>query len=199
MRTLCLLLLLGVCLFVAFRLAASSLVTVAPAAGMSAASSSAAVGVPASSSSFSLLGRPTVSASFIDRVLTAYHSPALGIGQALYADGVQSGIDPVFPLAFFLHESSFGTQGIARLTHSLGNIRCSSGYACLDGFRAYPSWTAGAADWFALMRSVYLPAGRSSVPTIISMYAPSSENDTSAYIAAVEQAVTVWRSGSVLV
>src|SRR6266516_4305998 len=71
----------------------------------------------------SVLGPPSVSATFINRVLAAYHSPAAGLGQALYDDGVNTGIDPVYVLAFFMHESSFGTTGEARKTLALGNER----------------------------------------------------------------------------
>src|SRR5438105_15059677 len=54
---------------------------------------------PASSSSqnepsSSVLGPPSISAAFIDRVLAAYHSPAAGLGQALYDAGVRTGIHP---------------------------------------------------------------------------------------------------------
>src|SRR5213082_3185726 len=70
---------------------------------------------------YSVLGPPTVSAAFINQVLAAAHSPAAGKGQALYSDGVRYGIDPVFALAFFLNESSFGTTGVARFSLSFGN------------------------------------------------------------------------------
>src|SRR5579875_545230 len=116
-----------------------------------------------SSSSWSLVGPPSVSASFMDRVLAAYHSPAVGLGDRLYVDGLRTGIDPVYALAFFFEESTFGTQGVARVTHSLGNIACSVGYVCVQGFRSYPSWQAGADDWFHLLVTVYLPAGCSTV------------------------------------
>src|SRR5205807_606523 len=69
---------------------------------------------------YRVLGKPTVDVTLINRVLLAYHSPAAGKGQALYDDGVKYGIDPVFALAFFLQESTFGTAGVARVTHSLG-------------------------------------------------------------------------------
>jgi hypothetical protein len=154
---------------------------------------------PAGAASWSLLGRPSVSATFMDEVLAAYHSPAVGLGQALYADGIQTDIDPAYALAFFWHESRFGTQGVARFTHSLGNIRCSAGYACLDGFRAYSTWAAGAADWFHLIASVYVPAGRTTVPAVVSLYAPPAENDTAAYVCAVESAVSTWRAGQLFV
>ena len=53
---------------------------------------------------YPVLGAPTVSAAFINRVLSAYGSPAVGTGQQLYDLGVESGIDPVYALAFFLQE-----------------------------------------------------------------------------------------------
>jgi hypothetical protein len=63
---------------------------------------------------YSAMGQPTVTASFINQVLAYYHSPAQGQGQALYDLGIKYHIDPAFALAFFGHESTFGTQGEAR-------------------------------------------------------------------------------------
>src|SRR5438270_11418095 len=83
---------------------------------------------------YSVLGPPTVSAALINQVLAAAHSPAAGKGQALYSDGVRYGIDPVFALAFFLHESSFGTNGVARFSLSLGKLRCILDTVCRDGY-----------------------------------------------------------------
>ena len=61
--------------------------------------------------SSSILGPPSLSVAFINRVLSAYHSPATGLGSVLYADSLTSGIDDAYPLAFFLHESSMGNAG----------------------------------------------------------------------------------------
>src|SRR5438067_888267 len=98
------------------------------------ANSSTSKATSSTASRYRVLGKPTVSATFINRVLLAYHSPATGKGQALYDDGVKYGIDPVFALAFFLHESTFGTAGVAIVTRSLGNIRCTHNYpSCLHG------------------------------------------------------------------
>lgn len=155
--------------------------------------------VPFSSSS-SVIGSPSLGASFVDRVLSSYHSPAVGLGQALYADSMQFQIDDAYALAFFLHESSFGTTGIARFTHSVGNIRCSGYPTCFQGFRSYSSWQAGAWDWFRLIKQEYLPHGLSTVQAIVPVYAPSSDgNDVNAYIAAVLHAVATWRAGRVWV
>ena len=64
--------------------------------------------------SSSILGPPSLSVAFINRVLSAYHSPAVGLGSVLYADSLTYGIDDAYPLAFFLHESSMGNAGLGK-------------------------------------------------------------------------------------
>jgi hypothetical protein len=161
-------------------------------------------GGPAGSSE--VLGRPSVAVGFIEQVLAHSHSPALGKGQALYDLGVEYGIDPVFALAFFGHESTFGTAGEARRTLSLGNLRCIAGAACVDqargGYAAFPTWEAGFAAWYKLILHGYVQGGVSShcpcrtVEQIIPVYAPSRDhNNEDAYIQYVRAAVTAWRSG----
>ena len=148
----------------------------------------------------SVIGGPSLAAVFIDRVLTAYGSPAVGLGRALVADSQQFHIDDVYALAFFLHESSFGTAGVARFTRSLGNIICSGYATCFQGFRSYASWQVGAWDWFRLLASEYLPRGLSTVQAIVPVYAPASDgNNPASYIAAVLQAAAVWHTGRVWV
>ncbi len=165
---------------------------------------------PASSSSqseqsSSVLGPPTVSAAFIDRVLSAYHSPAAGLGQALYDDGVRTGIDPVYALAFFMHESSFGTTGEARKTLALGNERCIPDRPCVDldrgGYAQMQSWEDGFAHWFSLILTLYVKQWhRVTIEQMIPKYAPGSDgNDEEGYIAAIEHAVDTWRRGVVWV
>jgi hypothetical protein len=154
---------------------------------------------------YTVVGPPTITAEFIDRVLTAYGSPAAGTGQALYELGVQDGIDPVYALAFFLHEDSFGETGIGAANQSLGNIRCSAGYACKSGFRSYATWAEGYQDWYNLILYGYVRgqvtiplAGHvcSTVDEIVPVYAPSSDhNNVVAYIAAIKHAVDTWRRG----
>ncbi len=151
---------------------------------------------PVASSPSSVVGRPSLSAHFIDAVLVAYHSPAVGLGQAMVADSLRFGIDDVYALAFFWHESQFGRFGVATVTRSLGNIVCTSGYpSCYGRFRSYALWQAGCLDWFRLLAVEYVPHGLTTVKRIVSVYAPSSENDVSAYVAAVMSAVSVWRAG----
>jgi hypothetical protein len=150
------------------------------------------------SRTYQVIGKPSLSASFVNRVLAQAHSPAAGTGQMLYALSVTSGIDDAYALAFFQHESNFGTTGIARITHSLGNIRCSPGYACLDGYRSYATWQAGYADWYTLIRTLYIGQWHLlTVAQIVPVYAPASDgNDVAAYITAVEQDVTRWHKGN---
>lgn len=54
------------------------------------------------------------------------NSPAKTSAQVFLDKGDETGIDPVFALAFFKHESQLGTLGVASRTRSIGNIRPSS-------------------------------------------------------------------------
>lgn len=161
--------------------------------------------------SYVVTGRPTISASFIDRVLMAYGSPAKGKGQALYDLGVKYGIDPVYALAFFLHESHFGETGEATATLSLGNERCIQDRPCIDqargGYAQMQSWEDGFEHWYQLIRYGYVQ-GQVTIPLvghtcstvdqIIPVYAPSTDhNDVAAYIASIKSAVDTWRAGHI--
>ena len=147
---------------------------------------------------YDVRGRPSLSPAFVNQVLAAAHSPAQGTGRALYDLSVRYGIDDAYALAFFQHESMFGTTGVARVTHSLGNIKCRPGSSCFQGFRAYATWEAGYADWYDLIATLYIRQWhRVTVAEIIPMYAPASDgNDVAGYIRAVEQAVDHWRKGA---
>jgi hypothetical protein len=151
----------------------------------------------------SVLGGPSLSAAFIDRVLSRYGSPAVGTGQALYALSQQYGIDDAFALAFFWHESNFGLNGEARVTHSLGNLRCIANVACIDqdrgGYAAFPDWATGYAAWYALIAGpMYVGDGLTTVQEIIPRYAPAADhNDEQAYIDNVVAVVGELRSGQV--
>jgi hypothetical protein len=107
---------------------------------------------------------------------------------------VQSGIDPAYALSFFVVESACGTRGVARTTHSLGNIRCTPGYTCQAGYRAYSNWADGARDWYALMRTLYIDTWNLRTPAaILPRYAPPGDgNDPAAYAASVTLLVDGW-------
>lgn len=148
---------------------------------------------------FALSGPPSVSVDFLNQVLAFYDSPAAGKGQSLYDLGVKYTIDPVYALAFFLQESRLGTTGVARVTHSLGNIRATPGHPSYHGYRKYQTWEDGFADWYQLIKALYIQQWKLvTVSKIVPVYAPSADhNDVETYITVVERAVTVWRSGSV--
>ncbi len=159
------------------------------------------VTTPATGGVHSVLGKPTISAAFLNQVLASYHSPAEGRGQALYDLGVKYGIDPAFALAFFLHESTFGTAGEARTTLSLGNLRCIPNVACVDqdrgGYASFASWEDGFQARYELIRNYYIAQrGLTTIEKIIPVYAPTSDNnDEAAYIASLKHALDTWRAG----
>lgn len=141
-----------------------------------------------------ITGKPTISATQIDQLLCSAKSPACHTGQELYSYGVKYNIDPAFALAFFWHESQFGKLGIAATNHDLGNIRCSAGYICLNGFRAYSTWQASYEDWYKLIRWYIDDLHKTTLRAILYTYAPPVENSTDGYIAAVCSSVNAWRA-----
>lgn len=157
--------------------------------------------VPVSNGPYSVLGKPTITADFINRVLASYNSPAAGLGQQMYDLGVKYGIDPVYALAFFMHESLFGTTGEARVTMSLGNLRCIPTRPCIDqnrgGYTQMYSWTDGFEQWYKLIRNLYVAQwGRVTVDQIIPKYAPNSDgNNEARYIATLKREVDTWHAG----
>jgi hypothetical protein len=150
---------------------------------------------------YSVVGRPSVSVQFINEVLAAYHSSAAGEGQVLYNLGVQYSIDPVFALAFFMHESSFGTQGEAVNSLSLGNLRCIPNYRCQNNFAWFNTWEDGFEAWYELIRNLYVAQwGLVTVDQIIPRYAPESDhNNEAGYIAALKHAIDTWRANVIVV
>lgn len=150
---------------------------------------------------YNVMGEPTVSADFINSVFDHYHSPAHGKGQALYADGVRYNIDPAYALAFFMQESRLGTQGVASVTHSLGNIRATEGHPSFDGYRKYNTWEEGFEDWYKLISQQYIQNwGLTTVDQIIPVYAPNSDNNNEQqYISSVKYMVDRWRSGDIAI
>lgn len=164
-----------------------------------------------SPSTYVVTGKPTVRVSFINRVLAFYSSPAKGKGQVLYDLGVKYGIDPVYALAFFQHESHFGTTGEARVTLSLGNERCIPDRPCIDqergGYAQMKNWEDGFEHWYRLILYGYVQGQVTrplvghvcvSIDQIIPVYAPSADhNNVATYIAAIKNAVHVWRAGHI--
>lgn len=157
--------------------------------------------VPTHNGPYSVLGKPTITADFINQVLASYHSPAAGKGQTMYDLGVKYGIDPVYALAFFMHESLFGTTGEARATFSLGNLRCIKTRPCIDqnrgGYAQMYSWEDGFEQWYKLIRNLYVAQwGLVTVDQIIPTYAPNSDhNNEAGYIAVLKHEIDTWHAG----
>lgn len=138
---------------------------------------------------------PSVSAALIDQVLAEWNSPAAGQGALFYDLGVRYGIDPAYALGFYIHESGCGTLGVARFTMSIGNIRTTPGYRDYQGYRAYDSWEASIADWYKLIKELYVESwGKRTVAQIVPTYAPYGDNnDPPSYIANVQNLVDSWQ------
>ncbi len=143
----------------------------------------------------SVVGAPSIDVALIRRVLQRYNSPAVTEAQAFYDLGVARGIDPAYCLAFFIVESAAGTQGVARTTYSVGNIRALSGQPSFEGYRRYDTWRDGIADWYRLIDELYIrELGLNTVDAIVPVYAPSADsNDPAAYILTVKRLVAGWR------
>jgi hypothetical protein len=152
--------------------------------------------------------QPTIGAHQIDLILARAHSPAAGLGRAIYKLGVKYGVDPAFALAFFHHESDFGLTGEARKTYSAGNERCIPERPCVDrrlgGYAQMYSWLDGFDHWYKLIAFGYVD-GLVTIPLvghrcitvdeIIPVYAPSSDhNNVRAYVNAVKHDVDGWNA-----
>jgi len=67
-------------------------------------------------------------------------------------------------------------------------------YACTDGYRAYATSAVGAADWYTLLRTLYLDTWHLRTPAaILPRYAPPGDgNDPATYAASVTQLADGW-------
>jgi len=144
---------------------------------------------------FDVRHTPSVDTPTIRRVLQSYNSPAAGAAEALYRLGIEYGIDPAFCLAFFINESLAGTEGLARVTKAVGNVRAAPGDQQYRGFRKYVTWEQGIEAWYQLIRDHYIgERGLVTVDQIVPVYAPASDgNHTGEYITIVKRLVRGWR------
>jgi murein DD-endopeptidase MepM/ murein hydrolase activator NlpD len=154
---------------------------------------------------YRLRGPPSLTATQIDNILASYGSPATGSGQAWVDMGRKYNIDPAFAVAFFIHESTAGTNpgwaGIksdGTTTHNVGNIICAGYPTCYGRFRDYGSWEEGIEDWYRLIDVEYIKGrGTQTVAEIIPIYAPAFENNVQLYVTTVEQLVDSWRMSAI--
>lgn len=107
--------------------------------------------------------------------------------QYIWDAGRASGVDPAVFMGMFNVESGYGSSGVARYTHSPGNMRAKDGEASVEGYAFYPDWFAGIDATYALLRE-YALNGAPTVDAAIPVWAPASDhNDPAAYIAAVKE------------
>lgn len=156
---------------------------------------------------------PRISRDGFRIILEAAGSPAAPAAGACYDAIAVLGMDPAVGLAFFQHESTFGTAGWATRTHNWGNLRPGSGWALKKGladgitsggeFLVFTrrvgepeafEWARSAGCWAELMLR-YGDAGwlDGGVDEILQRYAPTGDgNVPTAYAAAVKAHVASW-------
>jgi predicted double-glycine peptidase len=164
---------------------------------------------------FNIMGLPTISAIYINSVLASAHSPAAGLGQTIIDLAKKYGIDPVFLMAIFHHESQYGLTGEATFTFSPGNERCiverpcinnhTPPTICLQGQSCYAlmkNWEDGFDRLNSLLLNGYVRGSIKglyliTIDQIIPTFAPVGDgNDTAEYIAVLKQEVTSMRQQS---
>ena len=146
---------------------------------------------------------PRISRERFAAVLAAAGSPAASEADACWAAVAREGVDPLFALAVFQHESRFGTVGIVpkydlRNPGATRTSRTGEGDAVsVPGrgqFWRYPTWEAGFRDLARRLvdpNVVYRRQGAETVEAIVPLWAPASDgNDPAAYIAAVRSFMT---------
>ncbi|MFA6023291.1 MAG: hypothetical protein WC781_04340 [Candidatus Pacearchaeota archaeon] len=142
-----------------------------------------------------------ISKEKIEEILKSAKSPAVGNAQDFITLGEQYGIDPTIALAFFMKESTLGSNPRADITintKSIGNIRylpdCPTGEN-YRGFCKYISWKQGIEYWYKLISGEkYIGNGLDTVEKIVEKYAPADDgNDIDEYVHKVRGWVKEWR------
>jgi hypothetical protein len=143
-------------------------------------------------SQLTLSGAPTITPEKINQILQQYHSPAAGMGQYIYDEGVKHGINPAMALAFYVMESNAGTRGLAVKNHSWGNVR-GHGYL---GYKPFDNIKDSLDHWYDMMKNKYQGQFHADkLGQIIPHYAPNKDgNNEAAYIGGVGRLVRQWAS-----
>ncbi len=150
---------------------------------------------------------PRISASQFKRVLERAGSPAAPAADELYQTVVRHELDPAVALAFFAHESQYGTDGVAKdfNTRNWGNVRTHFDPAIRSGrtvstpfgqFTTYHTWNDGLDDWCRRILGRYMrERGLHTVEQIVPVYAPAGDfgNSPAVYIRKVRQLVERWQ------
>jgi hypothetical protein len=148
---------------------------------------------------YTFQSQPRISGAQFNRVLVRYQSPCAPIADECYGIITQAGLDPAVALAFFGHESVFGTRGIASETKNWGNVRAPYKPERASGrhprnFAIYPTWQDGLIDWCDRINERYVrERGLDTVEKAVPVYAPTSDgNVPQAYIEHVNRLIGDW-------
>mgnify|MGYP001031576381 CR=1 FL=1 len=141
---------------------------------------------------------PRIDADGFAAVLAAAGSPAAPEARASWAAVAAEGVDPLFALAVFGHESRFGTAGLVAAYELRNPGATRTGRTGLGEpvhvagrgqFWRYPSWTEGFRDLARRLVDpdfVYRRQHADTVERIVPLWAPASDgNDPARYVAAV--------------
>lgn len=140
---------------------------------------------------------PRISPERFAQILRDAGSPAAEEARACWQAVVEEGVDPLFALAVFHHESQFGKVGICAQydTKNPGNVRSSStGKGSVvqterGTFVKFATWTDGFRDLARRLvdpRYPYAQKGAKTIAAIIPIWAPAADHNTpEAYVQAV--------------
>lgn len=140
---------------------------------------------------------PRISADVFARVLDRAKSPAAADATALYRIPLGRGLDPAIALAFFAHESTYGTAGVAVRSRNWGNLRRGPrALYVANGFAYYAHWADSLSDWADLIADTYVARlGLTTVSAILARYAPSSDGNAPArYAKIVNALIAQWQA-----
>ena len=142
---------------------------------------------------------PRISLTQFAGVLQRYQSPCTPSGKECYEIITAAGLDPAVALAFFGHESTFGTTGISGELKNWGNVRTPFKPERAAGkhprnFTIYATWQDGLQDWCDRMNERYVrERGLDTVEKVVPVYAPAADgNAVEDYIRHVNKLITEW-------
>lgn len=142
---------------------------------------------------FTILSAPRIGLGVFTKTLVDAHSPINAT--AAWGSCLSAGVDPALALAQWLHESRYGTLGVAVTHRNPGNLRQSPGVPQINGFAQFPTWQAGVQGYVNLIagplygKSVAYRTAR----TMPFRYAPSADhNNPTAYGQALVTSMEGW-------
>jgi hypothetical protein len=129
-------------------------------------------------SSGSVVGPPSLPASYVDSIFRQLGSPMVGTGKAVEAASRAQNIDDAFALAVWWTETNDGAAGVGLHDLNPGSVRGSVGYpSAYDGYTIYPSYSAAVTYWFSMMKQRYIDRGLTTVYAISHPYVGTSTSN----------------------